>query len=279
MVSKNVGKKHRHFYRKKHEIFSTGRLEFLEKIGEKWGKVLRFSRTTVPTVGYKKGHKCLIHIAYGDVPYIVIGAKGMGRTQEVAESHCAWNLLSFFQEYLGESTVNEIRKYWDEAEEEIEEVVKVCRAIESLMNTERFRELRMVSVLDIDAPEADLARMLLEESRRIFRQRTSNSSTTLEGVKDTMSADVKDTISAEVKDATSPDVKDTMSAELPVLIRYCWKRHLSVRDAAREICNVEGEGSVSHETVAMWYKRFESGDLSLEDQPRSGLPNVDDGDL
>ena len=68
--------------------------------------------------------------------------------------------------------------------------------------------------------------------------------------------------------------------ELRVLIRYCWKRKLSSRDAAKEICDVEGERTVSHMTVSRWYKRFDSGDMSLEDQPRSDRPSkLNDADL
>lgn len=68
--------------------------------------------------------------------------------------------------------------------------------------------------------------------------------------------------------------------ELRVLIRYCWKRRLSTRDAAKEICDAEGEATVHYTTVSRWYKRFDSGDLSLEDQPRSGRPStLDNEDL
>jgi histone-lysine N-methyltransferase SETMAR len=68
--------------------------------------------------------------------------------------------------------------------------------------------------------------------------------------------------------------------ELRVLIRYCWKRQLSTRDAAKEICDAEGEGTVHYTTVSRWYKRFDSGDLNLEDQPRAGRPpTLDNEDL
>ena len=57
--------------------------------------------------------------------------------------------------------------------------------------------------------------------------------------------------------------------ELQVLVRYCSKRRPSTRDAAKEICDAEGEGTIHYTTVSRWYKRFNSGDLSLEDQPHS----------
>ena len=62
--------------------------------------------------------------------------------------------------------------------------------------------------------------------------------------------------------------------ELRVLILYCWKRRLSTRDAAKEICSAEGEGTIHCTTVSRWYKQFDSADLSLEDQARSGHPST-----
>ena len=65
---------------------------------------------------------------------------------------------------------------------------------------------------------------------------------------------------------------------LRVLIRYCWKRQLSTRDAAKVICDAEGEGTVHYTTISRWYKRFDSGDLNLEDQPRAGRPTTLDNE-
>ncbi|CAF3604311.1 unnamed protein product [Rotaria socialis] len=62
--------------------------------------------------------------------------------------------------------------------------------------------------------------------------------------------------------------------QLRVLILYCWKRRVSTRDAAKKICDTEGEGTAHYTTVSRWYKRFDSGDLNLEDQPRSGRPST-----
>ncbi|CAF1237776.1 unnamed protein product [Didymodactylos carnosus] len=66
--------------------------------------------------------------------------------------------------------------------------------------------------------------------------------------------------------------------ELRVSIRYCWKARLSTRDAAKEICDAEGARTVHYTTVSRWYKRFDFGDLSLEDQPRSGRPSMLDNE-
>ena len=68
--------------------------------------------------------------------------------------------------------------------------------------------------------------------------------------------------------------------ESRVLMRYCWKRPLPTRDAAKEICDAEGEGTVNYTTVSRRYKRFDSGDLSLEDQSCFGRPStLDNEDL
>ncbi|KAJ8953850.1 hypothetical protein NQ318_006701 [Aromia moschata] len=43
---------------------------------------------------------------------------------------------------------------------------------------------------------------------------------------------------------------------------------------AKEICEVEGEEMVSETTAADWFKRFNNGRTSLEEQPRSGRPST-----
>ena len=63
-------------------------------------------------------------------------------------------------------------------------------------------------------------------------------------------------------------------SEIRVLIRYCYKRGLSTRCAVKEICDTEGEGTVSQSKASRWYRRFGSGDFTLEDQPRSGRPST-----
>ncbi|KAJ1351557.1 hypothetical protein KIN20_038393 [Parelaphostrongylus tenuis] len=152
--------------------------------------------------------------------------------------------------------MDQIRKYWGNAEEGIEEAVKVCRLIESLMETEQFRQLRTVPVLEVDSPEKALARTLWLESRRVYHERVLiNCSPNL------------------------ADVNKTISMQLRILIRNCWMRQLAARDAVNEICGAEGERAVSYVTVWKWFKRFDCGDLSLEDQPCSGPTNLDDKNL
>ena len=41
-----------------------------------------------------------------------------------------------------------------------------------------------------------------------------------------------------------------------VLLRHYWKKGLSTRAAAEEICALEGEGVVNKTTAAEWFKRF-----------------------
>ena len=68
--------------------------------------------------------------------------------------------------------------------------------------------------------------------------------------------------------------------EVRVLLRHYWKKGLSVRDAAKAINDVEGEGTTSKSAAGRWFKRFNEGDMDLEDKPRSGRPSVlDKSDL
>ena len=55
---------------------------------------------------------------------------------------------------------------------------------------------------------------------------------------------------------------------------------MSVREAADEINEVEGAGKISKSSAQRWFSRSESGDLDLEDKPRSGRPTkLNDEDL
>ncbi|CAF2057187.1 unnamed protein product [Rotaria magnacalcarata] len=68
--------------------------------------------------------------------------------------------------------------------------------------------------------------------------------------------------------------------EIRVLLRHYWKKGLSARAAAAEICEVEGEGTIGKTAAIKWFKRFEDGDLDFEDKPRSGRPSIlDEEDL
>ena len=68
--------------------------------------------------------------------------------------------------------------------------------------------------------------------------------------------------------------------ELRVLICYCWKRGFSTGKASEDICGANGEETIAYGAISKWYKRFHSGNMSLEDKPRSGRPlKLIDGDL
>lgn len=56
------------------------------------------------------------------------------------------------------------------------------------------------------------------------------------------------------------------------LLLHYWKQNFKATDAAQKICEVEGEGSISIRAAQKWFKKFNEGDTSLDDQPRSGRP-------
>jgi hypothetical protein len=58
--------------------------------------------------------------------------------------------------------------------------------------------------------------------------------------------------------------------EIHVLLRHYWKKGLSARAAAAEICEVEGEGTIGKTAAIKWFKRFEDGDFDFEDKPCFG---------
>ena len=53
---------------------------------------------------------------------------------------------------------------------------------------------------------------------------------------------------------------------------FLWKKKLSAQAAAKEICAVLGEGTLHRRTAAKWFHRFNNGDTSLVELPRSGRP-------
>lgn len=67
--------------------------------------------------------------------------------------------------------------------------------------------------------------------------------------------------------------------EIRVLLKHYWKKGLSPAAATREICAIEGEGFVSETTARKWFNRFNDGDTSLQDQPRSGRPSMVDSEI
>jgi hypothetical protein len=60
--------------------------------------------------------------------------------------------------------------------------------------------------------------------------------------------------------------------EVQVLLKHYWKQNYKAVAAAKKIWDVEGEGAMNKRTAQQWFKRFASGNLSLEDEQRLGWP-------
>ena len=65
-------------------------------------------------------------------------------------------------------------------------------------------------------------------------------------------------------------------SEIPTHIRRCMLYEFQLGNntsaAARNICATLGQGTVANRICRHWFKRFQEGDISLEDYPRSGRP-------
>jgi hypothetical protein len=57
-----------------------------------------------------------------------------------------------------------------------------------------------------------------------------------------------------------------------VLLHYYSKYNLKATEVAKKICKVEGKGVISNCTTQNWFKIFNDGDTSLEDEPYSCCP-------
>lgn len=64
------------------------------------------------------------------------------------------------------------------------------------------------------------------------------------------------------------------SVDFRQIFFYEFKLGLSAAETARKINQVYGPNSINERTVQLWFKKFRSGDFSLEDAPRSGRPTV-----
>ena len=68
--------------------------------------------------------------------------------------------------------------------------------------------------------------------------------------------------------------------EIHVLLRHYWKKGLSARAAAAEICEVEGEGMIGKTAAIKWFHRFDDGDFDFKDKLRSSRSSLlDEEDL
>lgn len=61
---------------------------------------------------------------------------------------------------------------------------------------------------------------------------------------------------------------------LRAIVYYEFLQGHNARTATANICAAFKKDVVHHSTVCRWYQRFESGNISFEDQPRSGRPSA-----
>jgi transposase len=61
--------------------------------------------------------------------------------------------------------------------------------------------------------------------------------------------------------------------EVRALLRHYWKQNYKAAAAATK-SDVGGKGAVNERTAQRWFKRFASGNLSLEDEQRPGRPRI-----
>jgi transposase len=72
---------------------------------------------------------------------------------------------------------------------------------------------------------------------------------------------------------------DLPSNHIHHVIYHVYFRGVTAAQAAQNINDVYGQGSTSEQTCQTWFKRFCSGEINLEDQPRSGRPSELEDDL
>lgn len=61
-------------------------------------------------------------------------------------------------------------------------------------------------------------------------------------------------------------------SQIRAIIYYEWKNNTSTNETVSKLNEVLGEGTMQLRTVQNWFKKFNSGDFSLEDKERSGRP-------
>lgn len=62
--------------------------------------------------------------------------------------------------------------------------------------------------------------------------------------------------------------------DIRAIVYYEFAGGIHAVDCYRNICSRFGKDVVSRETVENWYRRFKSGDMDLDDKPRSGRPST-----
>lgn len=58
------------------------------------------------------------------------------------------------------------------------------------------------------------------------------------------------------------------------LMLFFHRQGLNAAETHRRICAVYGESALNKSTVRKWFSRFDAGNMNLEDEPRSGRPQV-----
>ena len=70
------------------------------------------------------------------------------------------------------------------------------------------------------------------------------------------------------------DIMSDGKTAIRTILRYLWKKGLSSKATAEEICSVESKKVIDRRTAFNWFKRFNGGDMSILDRPRSGRQSM-----
>lgn len=62
------------------------------------------------------------------------------------------------------------------------------------------------------------------------------------------------------------------------ILLYLYRRGKTAAEAEHIICDVYGADAINESTCRKWFRRSRSGDFSLEDKHRSGIPSTVDDD-
>ncbi|XP_035210181.1 histone-lysine N-methyltransferase SETMAR-like [Stegodyphus dumicola] len=68
-------------------------------------------------------------------------------------------------------------------------------------------------------------------------------------------------------------VKSTKISSFKTHLLFVFNRGANGAEAAREICEVYGEGAVPERTAKNWFAKFKNGNFDLENAACSGRPN------
>lgn len=66
--------------------------------------------------------------------------------------------------------------------------------------------------------------------------------------------------------------KKEIKLEIRAILRHYWKQGFNAKIAAQKICQIEGIDSISVRSAQVWFRKFNSGDTSLESKQREGRP-------